>query len=167
MVADAHLTEVQSHLSRWLVRLRLSAALAWAVRGLAGGLAAGLGLSLVARLRPLLPVSTLLWLAIALALTGGAAAMAIAYAWPRSRLAAARHFDRLFGLAERTSMALELAEAPGAPVSTTPDWLVELQWADAAAAARAVKPAQGLPLGASRSDGALALVLAAALALSL
>ena len=90
MVANAHVTEVQSHLSRWLVRLRLSAALAWAVRGLAGGLAAGLGLSLVARWRPLLAVSTLLWLAIALALASGAVAMAIAYAWPRSRLACRR-----------------------------------------------------------------------------
>src|SRR5512143_1511503 len=123
MVAHTYFRQIESHLSRWLFRLRVTAALAWSVRGLAGGLAAGLGLSLVARLRPLLPVSTLLWLAIALALTGGAVATAIAYAWPRSRMAVARHFDRLFGLAERTSMALELAEAPGAPISATPNWL--------------------------------------------
>src|SRR5512136_2991447 len=166
MVADAHLTEVQSHLSRWLVRLRLSAALAWAVRGLAGGLAAGLGLSLVARLRPLLPVSTLMLAALGLAAAGGAAAMALAYFWPRPRLSAARQFDRLFGLAERISMALELASAAPAH-SGTPQWLIEQQWADAASAARAVKPAQGLPLRVARVDGGLVVLLAAALALSL
>ena len=77
MAADAHLLEVQSHLSRWLIRLHLSAAMAWSVRGLAGGLAAGLGLSLAARLRPLLPVSTLVFWAIVLAAAGAVAVMTI------------------------------------------------------------------------------------------
>jgi len=117
MVTNVYLHEVDEHLSGWLFRLRLREALIWSVRGLVGGVGAALGLSLMARLRPVLPVPALVAFSISLALLGFALALALGYFWPRPRLAAARHFDRLFSLAERTSTALELAASPGA----TPD----------------------------------------------
>ena len=46
-------------------------------------------------------VPTLVALSVAFALGGLEAAAAIAYFWPRQRLASARYFDRLFGLSER------------------------------------------------------------------
>lgn len=143
MVFDnPHLRELDDHLSQWLLRLRARDALSMAVRGLAAGLAAGLGLALIARLTPLQPVQTLILFAVMLALTGLLTALAIGFFWPRPRLAAARYFDRVFGLAERTSTALELAARP----DLAPGWLRDQQWADAAASARGVQPERGLPL---------------------
>src|SRR5437016_4790045 len=103
MIANAHLHEVEQRLSYWLVRLRLRAALLWSVRGLAGGLAVGLVLSLIARFQPFQTVRALIVLSTSLALAGFTLALAAAYLWRRPRLAAARYFDRVFGLAERTS----------------------------------------------------------------
>ncbi len=163
MLPTAHLREVDEHLSRWLARLRLRDALFWSVRGLIGGMAAGLGLSLLARLRPLLAVPTLLAFSLSLALIGFALTLAFGYFWPRPRLRAARYFDRLFGLAERTSAALELAAAR----DSIPDWLIRDQWADAAAAARAADPRRRLPFTLLRSDALLLLGVMVALALSL
>jgi uncharacterized membrane protein YgaE (UPF0421/DUF939 family) len=163
MLITADLRDIEEHLSGWLVRLRLRDALVWSVRGLVAGLAVGLGLSLVARLRPVLPVPALVGLSLSAALVGFALALALAYFWPRSRLAAARAFDRLFGLAERTSTALELA----ASRDSIPDWLIRDQWADAAAMARKVNPASRLPLAVDRRDLLLLVGVSAALALSL
>ncbi|MEK6799087.1 MAG: ATP-binding protein, partial [Planctomycetota bacterium] len=42
--------EINRSLDLWLLRLRLRDALQWSVRGLIGGLAAGLGLALVRRI---------------------------------------------------------------------------------------------------------------------
>src|SRR5574337_1254378 len=120
MLANAHFREVDEQLSHWLRRLRVRDALVWSVRGLTGGLAGGLGLSLVARLRPLLPVSTLILLSVGFAGAGLGLALVMAYFWPRPRLVAARHFDRVFWLSERTSAALELA----AVRDSTPEWLI-------------------------------------------
>jgi hypothetical protein len=163
MLANAHFQEIDEHLSRWLARLRLRDALMWSLRGLMAGLAVGLGLSLVARLRPLLPVSTLVLLSAAFALSGLALALAAGYFWPRPRLIAARYFDRLLELAERTSTALELA----ASTDSTPEWLIRDQWADAAAAARNADPRGRLPFAIPRSDALILSILVAALALSL
>src|SRR3990172_3495491 len=127
-------TELHQYVSIWLLRWRLKEALVWAVRGLGGGLAAGLGLSLAARLTPFLSLPTLLQWSLSLALGGFALAGAGALFWPRSALAAARTFDRLFALAERVSTALELSERPG----DAPAWLRHDQAADALAAAKRV-----------------------------
>src|SRR3972149_519531 len=113
MPAGAPLTDLDAHLSGWLLRLRLRDALVWSVRGLALGLGVGLGLSLLARLRPLWPPLVVAAWSLGLALAGLGLALALAYFWPRQRLVAARYFDRLFGLSERTSPALELAARPG------------------------------------------------------
>jgi hypothetical protein len=163
MLADAHLHEVDEHLSRWLSRLRRRDALLWSVRGLIGGLAVGLGLSLIARLRPFQPVPTLVALSAGFALAGLWLGFLAAYFWPRPRLAAARYFDRLLGLAERTSTALELAAAR----DSIPDWLIRDQWADAAGAARRADPKRRLPFTVVHQDALLLLAVAAALALSL
>src|SRR6185436_7556713 len=151
MATTLYLNEVEQRLSYWLIRLRLQHALLWSVRGLAAGVAAGLGLSLIARFRPFQPVLVLIVLSVSLALAGFTLALALAYFWPRPRLAAARYFDRLFGLAERTSTALELARAD----DRTPEWLRRDQWADAAGAARGVDPNRHLPFRFDRRDSLL------------
>jgi len=157
------LREVESRLADWLIRLRLRDAVLWSVRGLAAGLILGLALSVLARLRPLLPVAALLGLGMALALVGFGMALALAYFWPRPKLSAARYFDRLFGLKERTSTAVELAQVRTA----VPGWLRRDQWADAAAAARRVTPARHLPIRVDRRDLLAVVVAAAALGASL
>lgn len=160
MVADIHLRDVDACLSAWLRRLRFREAMQWAVRGLAAGLAIALGLALVARLVPWQSLPVLISLSVTLALAGATVGLVIAYFWPRPRLSAARYFDRVFGLAERTSAALELAQQPG----LAPDWLAREQWADAAQAARSANVRQRLPLWAvSQRDGLLTLALLAAL----
>ncbi|MCS6910713.1 MAG: hypothetical protein NZM11_09135, partial [Anaerolineales bacterium] len=125
MVADTHLREVDACLSAWLRRLRLRDSVRWAMRGLSVGLTAALSLSLFARLVPWQPLPVLIGLSAVLVLVGAMLGLTIAYFWPRPRLAAARYFDRILGLAERTSAALELAQQPG----LAPDWLVREQWA--------------------------------------
>ncbi len=155
--------ELNQLVSRWLLRRRLSEALTWAGRGLAGGLAAGVGLALVARLTPLRPLPTLIWLTAAFALGGTAVAWLAAFFWPRPLLPAARTFDRRFGLAERTSTALELALRP----ADAPDWLRREQAADALASALRVDPRRMMPFAIGRAEALAALALAAILTLSL
>jgi hypothetical protein len=104
----------------------------------------------------LLPVPALVLFSLSLTLAGFALAVGVAYFWPRSRLAAARYFDRLFGLAERTSTALELARVPAL---AAPEWMVRDQWADAATFARSVNPAVRLPFRVDRRDVLLLLIL--------
>src|SRR6266852_2022582 len=106
MNTDPSFRELEGRLSNWLIRLRLRDAVLWAPRGLTAGLAIGLALSLLARLGPFETVPVLAGQAGGLALAGLGLAVALAYSWPRPRLASARYFDRLFGLAERTSTAL-------------------------------------------------------------
>jgi len=160
MTDNPHLRELNDALSGWLRRLRARQAVQWAVRGLAFGITAALGLALVARLMPWQPLPVLVALSVSLAVSSAAVALVVAYFWPRPRLAAARYFDRVLGLAERTSAALELAQKP----ELAPEWLTRAQWADAARAARSAAARQRLPLWAvSRRDGLLVLVLLAAL----
>jgi hypothetical protein len=164
MTTNAHFREVEDALSGWLWWARARAALLWSVRGLAVGLAVALGISLVARLTPLQPLPVLIGIAVACALLAAGAGMGAGLLWPRGRLAAARYFDRVFGLAERTSAALELAHGPNG----TPGWLIEQQWADAAQAARGVRASQRLPAWAgSRVDAGLPVFLLIALVVSL
>ncbi|MCC6190474.1 MAG: hypothetical protein IT318_15710, partial [Anaerolineales bacterium] len=136
--AASDFNELEDRLADWELRLRLREALQWSLRGLGLGLALGLALALLARLRPLLSTPALIAAALSLALAGFGAALALAYFWPRSRLASARYFDDIFDLKERTATALELAG------SAAPGWLRRGQWADAAAAARRVDPRRQL-----------------------
>jgi len=159
----AETTELRDLVSLWLLRWRLREAAIWAVRGLAGGLAAGLGLTLVARLMPLQPVPVLIAGSIAFALGGMALAGGAGFFWPRPVLVAARYFDRRFGLAERTSTALELAVKPG----YVPAWLARDQAQDALVSARSINLARQLPFEFRRGEGLAMLALIAAIAVSL
>ncbi|HEX9029141.1 MAG TPA: hypothetical protein VF823_08200, partial [Anaerolineales bacterium] len=149
-------------LTGWLRWQRVRRAATFALRGLAGGLAADLLVAwIVLPQGRLLPGEFLVWWA-ALALIGAALAGVTAYLWPVRRLAAARFFDRRFGLQERVSTALQLA-TPG--YISTPGNLLKLQQEDALAAAQLVRPRQALPLRFNRSELLLVLLLGLGLAL--
>src|SRR5215212_11847960 len=88
---DPSLRDLDNQFAGWLLRLRLRDALLWSLRGLAAGLAVALVLSLVAWLRPFQPVPVLIGLSRALALTGLGLSLALAFFWPRGKLASARY----------------------------------------------------------------------------
>lgn len=165
MAGLSEFDELNEHLSNWLLRWRLTQTAPWAIRGGAAGLAAALAFSLVARARPLVPVPVLVAFSLALVLLSVSLAIGLRWFWPVDRLRAARFFDRRFELAERTGMALELAEAR-AP-QAAPEWLVRRQLSDAVASARQVDYRQGLPMTLGRNDSLIALALLAGLAASL
>lgn len=147
----------------WERRARAQRALRWLPFGLSAGLAAGGGVALVARLFPVLAAGQAAALAlVALAL---AAALTPLLAWlrPRSGLDSARHFDLLFGLNERTSTALELAEGR---IHTHAE-LAARQLADAWQTAHAVDARARLPLRPGGRVWLLPAALAVALALLL
>jgi len=158
------LSDLNAHLSRWLWHLRLREAWLWSLRGLNGGLAIALGLALVARWRPLWTVATLEITTVVILISSLLMTLAIVFLWPRHRLTAARYFDSLFGLAERTSTALELATVPN---NTMPTWLIHDQLADAVANARQVQPRQHLPFKVELVDVFLLCLLALSLGVTL
>ena len=134
------LAELQDIFSEWLARYRLGRALRFAGLGLALG--AGFTLLLGAALtwgRLILPLE-LVWLGGVCLLTGALLGLLAGLLWPLPRRPLARRFDRQFGLQERISTALELAENPGASSLAT------IQLDDALAHARRVEIARALPL---------------------
>ncbi|MBI3763778.1 MAG: hypothetical protein HY260_18190 [Chloroflexi bacterium] len=163
MIASAPLNQINRNLDLWLLRLRFRDAVQWGVRGLSAGLAAGLGFALMARLKPLFTVSELINVCAGFAVGGLLLFVFTAWVWPRSKFNAAQYFDRVFGLKERTSTALEI----GAGKVTAPDWLVERQLRDALSVAEEVDPGDGLPIHIPRVEWLLALVLLASIAASL
>ena len=78
------------------------------------------------------------------------AALVVALRRPPSLLATARSIDRAVGLAERVGTAAELAAAR----SSGPT--VAVQVSDAADRVRRLRPAEAVPLGATRQEAALA-----------
>ena len=132
--------ELHAIFEGWLRRQRLSRALGWAGGGLlwGAGLAVLLGVALTWSAR-ILPVELALLAAVLLlaGLLGGGLAGLL---WPLPTMPAARHFDRQFGLRERLSTALELAQIEPPPS------LSELQLNDTLAHTRAVDLRQALPL---------------------
>jgi len=152
--------EVNGLITQWLWRVRVRDAVRGAVRGLAIALLLALALALAARFLPLVFTATQIQLSVVAAGAGLLIGAAYGFFKPRSRLAAARDFDRRLGLAERTSMALELEAAP----ERAPAWLVAQQWTDAAEAARRAPAAARLRLfDISRIELAVAAVCAVAL----
>nr|MBN1229623.1 hypothetical protein [Anaerolineae bacterium] len=107
---ELELKRIYGFIRRWGIRLRLLQSAAWLPRGLAAGLVVSLGIAVVARLWPILTRGEVIRF-------GGLAAgvfvllMILAvWLWRRSPQQLARKFDRKFGLKERLSTALELAE---------------------------------------------------------
>ena len=147
------LAELQEIFSEWLARYRLGRALRFAGHGLALG--AGFTLLLGAALtggRLILPLE-LAWLGGVCLLTGALLGLLAGLLWPLPGRPLARRFDRQFGLQERISTALELAENPGASS------LSSIQLDDALAYARQVEIARVLPLRLPGRSLAAALLL--------
>ncbi len=155
--------QLENHLRRWGLRLRLADSLVWGPWGATAGLGAALLLALTARLWPLLMARWLAALAGLLTLAGVTLSLMLVWLWPRSLYRRARIFDHRFGLAERLTTALEIAAGR---LRTTPA-MAEAQLTDTLEAAGRVDPRAMLPLRASRRALAAFGLLAAALTLSL
>lgn len=147
----------------WDRRLRLSQTLLWFPRSLLPGLAAGLVLAVVSRLRPWLLPQQITLVTVALVILGIVIFTLGVWLWRRPALTSARSFDVQFELDERVSTALEL----GSGVIRSSDELIERQLADARTHASAVKVRDYIPLELHGRDWAIALLLAALLALLL
>lgn len=154
----APIVELEQAVDRWRAWYRVRQMVNWAARGLALGLMAAFGLTLVARLRAVFSFDQLIQYVVAAGALGLIAGALAALLRPRSRLAAARYFDRVFDLCERTSTAFELAQRK----IDAPEWLAEQQLADAVQAAQTVQARALLPIRLALRD-LLAVLLAAAL----
>lgn len=159
MAVAPRYVELHAHLGRWLRWARLRAALVWAVRGVLAGLAAGLSLTILARLQPVWDVRQLVRYVGLGAPAAGLLAGVGAYLWPRTRMHAARSFDYVLALNERTSTALELAARP----ARAPAVFVQRQLDDAVRAARTVDVRRRLPLRFRRNEALLGVLLLALL----
>jgi hypothetical protein len=160
-----HRSALLGMLRRWERRQRLQQTLAWLPRAALPGLAAGVALALISRLRPLLLPEQIALITLALVALGMGLALAVIWLRPRSPLQSARHFDVMFGLNERVSTALELLDG-GIHTSNA---LAAAQLEDARHVARRVRARERLPLQAGRADllalAALGLALVLLLAL--
>ncbi len=146
-------------LDRWVIRRRAVEGVIAGARGLVLGLMAGVLIALIARSFPLLAAWQAAALAGACAAIGTLVMLAVVWLRPITPLAAARYFDRRFGLAERISTALEIHRG----VLTVPDELAHPQWTDALAHAQRVNVAARLPFRSPRREALAMVVLAAAL----
>ena len=135
-------TYLERRVRRWDRRLRFVQSALWLPRGLMAGLVAALGIALASRLRVwLLPHEAALLCALAISL-GGVAALIGVWARPRPVPRLARHFDLRFGLKERVSTALELADGRIPSVEV----MITHQLDDAMRAAAGVNAAVWLPV---------------------
>ena len=148
---------------QWDRRLRLQQSVSWFPRVLLPGIALGIVLALISRFRPWLqPEQIALITAVALAVSLVVGGLVI-WLWRRSTLAAARRFDLLLDLDERTSTALELLEGR---IRTDPE-LIALQVEDARTRAREAHPSAYLPLRSNPREWVLVVLTALVLALLL
>lgn len=150
-------------LRRWDRRWRAQQTTQWLPRAVAGALAIGLVLALIARLRPFLLTTQIAWLTIALVVTAIVVCVGVIWLRRRSILATARRFDVMLDLGERTSTAIELLEGQ---IFADED-LLSHQLEDAKYHARAARPRDVLPLTITRRDAGIVIVLAGVLALLL
>jgi hypothetical protein len=141
------LIDLNRQLDSWLRRYRLQRAVRWSLRGAALALGVAFVITLIAVLRGLLLQAEFIALAISCLLIGTISAALAGYLWPLDRLTAAHWFDRRFGLRERVSTALELAQ----PDRSSSE-LEQRQLQDAVATAQRVNVRQQLPLQVKRVD---------------
>ena len=151
-------------LSQWETRLRLQHSLDWLPRGLAVGLFVAILLAVSARLWPILPQSTLTILSIVLGLLGGVVALLIVWLWRRSPLELAQRFDQAFGLKERMSTAVEIAEGQ---LSIRSAELATRQHDQALREAARVEPREHIPLRATWWEWLIPLALIGAMVAAL
>ncbi len=162
------MNEIPFLLRQWSNRARLERSLRGVCLGLAAGLGVALALALIARLTPLLHQSTLIALAVALALLGAGAAWLLPWLRTARRpmLGWARLFDHQFQLRERLSTWLEMRDGA---LSIADDELRQRLREDAERAAHDAdaRIAALLPLRLNRRDALIALGLLIALAVAL
>ncbi len=167
MATQAAWGERQGELNRlvrgWDRRLRVQQMTTWLPRCLLPGLAVGITITLISRLRPWLLPGQILLITGVMLLVGLAAMLLAVWLWPRPVIMAARQFDRLFGLRERVSTALELLNGR----IHAADELTALQVDDAWAQARGVRAGDSLPLMWRWREWGAVLAAAAVLALLL
>ncbi len=162
-VRSKNLHSLKRTLDGWDMRLRLRQSFVWLPRGLIAGLVIALLVAVASRLWPLLPRRSVLLLGMLLASIGMVAALLGVWLWHRSTLHAARRFDRVFGLKERMSTAVELAM--GALPVESPE-LATRQYRQAMRIAAQVEPARHLPVRLDWREWAGALIAVVLLALA-
>lgn len=148
---------------RWERRDRVQQSVRWLPRAALPGLAAGVALALISRLRPFLLPETIAAITLTIVAISMLAALAVIWLRSRSPIQAARHFDVLFGLEERVSTALELLDGR---IHTQPE-LASRQLEDARLTARGVRPRDQMPLRAGTAELLALLALGAAIVLLL
>jgi hypothetical protein len=134
--------ELHQLIRGWDRRLRLQQVFTWLPRCLLPALLVGVAIAIISRLRPWLLSEQILVVTGVLLVVGIIAMILAVGLWPRPSIAAARRFDRLFGLQERVSTALELIDGR---IHAT-DELLALQVDDAWERARTVQASESLPL---------------------
>ncbi len=155
--------ELNQLIRGWDRRLRLQQVFTWLPRCLLPPLLIGVAIAIISRLRPWLLSEQILMVTGVLLLVGMVAMMLAVGLWPRPSIAAARRFDRLFGLQERVSTALELIDGR----IHANDELLALQVDDAWERARTVQARESLPLPWRGREWAVVLLVALVLALLL
>lgn len=140
--------ELTSYLNHIHHRRLLRDALLWLPRGVLAGLLLAALLALAARLRPLLDNTQVAYAALALGLIGLVAAAAALLLQRRTLLQQARFADRHFGLKERATAAVEIAEGR----LQTPPPMAQKQLEDAVRVLQAQDIRAALPLRPARRD---------------
>ncbi len=146
--------ELSQTVNQWVRWMRFQRSLTWAARGLTLGLALGLAFGSLGLWQVRLLRGEFLTLIGTLTLITPLLIGVIAYLWPIQTTKAARKFDRVFGLNERVSTALELHQ------TQRHSKLIQQQLEDALARAQNVKPSRDFPLRFKPIEGTLALILA-------
>jgi len=141
-VKAADVRQLKHQLVGWDARWRAIQTLTWFPRGLVAGMGAALILALAARFWPIIPSQQLTTVVGGLAGLGVLAAILAVWLWRRSHAQMARRYDVVFGLRERLSTALELADGRLAEESPA---LTRHLFDQAISAAKGVHPADGLP----------------------
>src|SRR5687767_5154470 len=155
--------QLERFLSAWDLRLRLTQSVIWLPRGLAAGLLAAILVLVAARFWPLLPTRILIPLSIVLGLLGVIGSLLGVWLWQRSPLQQARRFDRVFGLKERMSAAIEIGDGS---IPAESDDIATRQLDQALRVAGQVRPSELLPFRADWREwtaplAAIALVVTA------
>lgn len=163
LTAEQPYRAVRRYVRGWDRHLRLDQSLRWLPRALAFAFGLGAVVAFVSRVRPWLLTEQVIQLTFVLAVIICGATVAAVWLYPRSLIKAARRFDRLFQLHERTSTAIELLTGQ----IRANDIITERQIADALQSAEAVRVQQHLPLRPRWKDWGLALALLVLLALLL
>ncbi|NDJ55196.1 MAG: hypothetical protein GYB68_19160 [Chloroflexi bacterium] len=162
--APTDLRDLRRILQRWDNRLRLQHSLRWLPRGLLIGLLIALLVGVAARIWPIVLSSTLVPLSAVLIGIGLIATLAVIWAWPRGVHQLAARFDQQFGLRDRATTALELANGA---IPTQSEVIRDQQLALTMQAVSGVDARQELPLATDWREWSVVAALAIGLGFAL